>query len=129
MTVMVVGAVLSVNPLASADCGGPTLDVSERAVRAGDHLRIRGQSWGDSCNDTPGDGCSDPPPLGEPIEDITIFLQNETTRESFEVTTIDAEEDYTFEVVITVPDIPSGSYVVTDTPNKGGHSSTPLLVR
>lgn len=128
MTVLVVGTILSVNPLASADCAGPTLKVSDKAASPGDELRIRGRSWGDACNDTGGDGCSNPPPLGEPIEDIKIILQNKSTGKSFEVTSVDAEEDYTFEVVITVPDIPSGRYVVTDT-NKESSPGQPLRIR
>lgn len=109
----VLGAVLSVNSMVAADCSGPTFEVSEREIRPDDLLRIRGQGWGDACNDTPGPGC-DPPPLGQPIQDITFVLRNRTTGDYSEVATVDADEHYGFELTITVPDISAGMYVVRD---------------
>jgi len=106
-------AALSVNSVAAADCSDPIFEMSESEVRPGDQVRISGHAWGDACNDTPGPGCN-PPHLGQPIQDITFVLRNRTTGDSLEIATVDADENYGFELALTVPDIASGKYVVRD---------------
>ena len=127
MALVLVGSALSITPRAGADCSGPIFEVDDRRITAGDQLRITGSGWGDACNDTGGPGC-DPPPLGEPIQDVTIMLRNKATRETVEVATVDADDEYAFEVVVEIRDIPRGRYVVTDDRNKGSFSGPPLRV-
>lgn len=102
-------AALSLGSPAVADCGGPDITVSARRLSPGDDLTITGRGWGDACNDTPGPGC-DPPPLGEPIEDIRLRLTSADA--SVGLATVDADDEYSIDVTLEVPEVPTGTYRV-----------------
>lgn len=108
VTLAAAAALLSLGSPAGADCGGPDVDVSPRIVSPGDDLPISGHGWGDACNDTPGPGC-DPPPLGDPIQDIRLVLSSSDGPASVHIMTVDADE-YLFDVTFEVPEVPPGRY-------------------
>ena len=111
ITLAAAAAVLSLGSPAGADCAAPSVEVSPRRVSPGEDLSITGRGWGDACNDTGGAGC-DPPPLGDPIEDITVELRTPDGSRSVTSTTLDAGEDYMFEISAEVPDLAPGTYLV-----------------
>ncbi len=118
---------LSIHSMATADCAAPSLEVTTKDVSPGERLLVVGHSWGDACNDTPGPGCN-PPPLGEPIQDVTILLKNKSTGETVEVALVDATDEYDFEVTITIPDLPPGKYVLIDARGEGYMVGRPLRI-
>jgi hypothetical protein len=118
VALLVAGAGLSLGSPASADCAAPFVHVSPRRVAPGEELTIEGDSWGDACNDTPGLGC-DPPPLGEPIEEIRLHLRSVDGSETVDLGAIDADDEYSLKKTAGVGDLPPGVYVVTA--SGGGH--------
>ena len=121
---MVAAAGLSLGPPAAADCAAPSVGVSPRRAAPGGELTIAGRSWGDACNDTPGPGC-DPPPLGEPIDDIRLQIRSVDGSESVDLGTVDADDEYSLGATVEVGDLRPGVYLVTAT--GGGHRATARL--
>ncbi len=118
VAVVAAAAAVSLQSNAAADCGGPDITVSRRTVAPGDTIVIEGHSWGDACNDTPGPVCN-PPPLGEPIQDIRLQLRGRTSGDTVDLAMVDAGEDYLFETTVTVPDVPPGRYEIVDARGQG----------
>ncbi|MDQ3981725.1 MAG: hypothetical protein M3271_03480, partial [Actinomycetota bacterium] len=71
-----------------------------------------------------GPGC-DPPPLGEPIEDIRLTLMSVDASVSF--ATIDADDEYSIDVTLEVPEVPPGAYRV-EAAGGGRRVVTPLRI-
>lgn len=107
----VAAAALSLGSSASADCAAPFVEVSPKRVGPGEEITIEGRSWGDACNDTPGPGCN-PPPLGEPIEDIRLLLRSVEGSKFVDLGTVDADDEYSLRMIVEVPDLPPGAYFV-----------------
>jgi hypothetical protein len=124
IALLVAGAGLSLGSPAAADCAAPFVHVSPRRVAPGEELTIEGDSWGDACNDTPGLGC-DPPPLGEPIEDIRLRLRSVDGAQTVDLGAIDADDGYSLATTVEVGDLPPGVYLVTA--SAGGHRATARL--
>jgi hypothetical protein len=122
-----VAAALSTGSSAAADCAAPDISAQPRTVAVGSQLSISGNAWGNACNDTPGPGCN-PPPLGEPIRDIQLQLQNKETSEVFDLIALDANEAYGFETTVEVPDVPAGRYEIADARGEGYWVGKSLLV-
>lgn len=120
LTLVAAAAALSLGSPAAADCTGPEIDVLPARVSSEDQLTITGSGWGDACNDTPGLGC-DPPPLGDPIQNIRLEL------DGVPVGTVDADDQYSFETTIEVPDLSPGRYVLRAT-GEGGRTTGVIRV-
>ncbi|HEX2058616.1 MAG TPA: hypothetical protein VHI71_09620 [Actinomycetota bacterium] len=118
---------LSLGAPAVADCGGPEIVVSPREAAPGDEIVIGGRGWGDACNDTTGPGC-DPPPLGEPIQDIALQLKGRGDGVTVDLATVDADDEYLFETTVTVPDVPPGRYFIVDGRREGNFSGPALRI-
>lgn len=129
LAVIAVGGLVSVGPSASADCAAPSLEVGVSEVAAGEPLRISGHAWGDACNDTSGPGPCNPPPLGNPIQDITLELRNKETGTRYDLATVDANEEYAFDVTVIVPQVPARRYELSDSRDQGHYADRPLRVR
>jgi hypothetical protein len=129
VTLGLVVAGLSIGASASADCAGPEIDVQPRKADVGDKLRIVGSSWGTECNDDegPGWGCSEPP-LGSPEQDIKLQLINEETGATTDLAEVDASEEYTFVLEITIPDVPPGRYTITDARGRSYFPGKPITI-
>lgn len=86
--------------IAMADCIGPTFSHTGGDLAHGDLLTVTGYGFGDSCYDT-----GPPPPgvgsLGRPIEAIEVYLAQ--GGQSHLVAVGNADQDYTWEVQVTIP--------------------------
>ena len=109
---MLITAPLWIAPAASGDCAGPSIELRPKTAHAGDEVVVRGDSWGDACNDT-GVGigpCSfSEPTLGEPQENIHLFLV-ERGGLRLALGEVDATESYDFETEVTIPTVAPGDY-------------------
>lgn len=121
----VAAAALSLGSPASADCAAPYVEVSRRRAAPGEDVTIEGRGWGDACNDTGGGFGCDPPPLGEPIEDVRLGLRGADGSELMDIATVDADDEYSFHTTFEVPDLPPGDYLVRA--NGDGNRSTARL--
>jgi hypothetical protein len=116
VTSLLVGAAISTAAVAtaatpaSADCGGPTIRSEPLEVAAGDEVTITGEAMGDNCYDT------GPPPagqgvLGKPLRDLEVVVQQGDAEHV--LARGGADDDYAFEVTVTVPaDLAPGEAVV-----------------
>ena len=107
-------APLWVAPPASGDCAGPSIGLRPRTVHAGERVLVRGDAWGDACNDTgvAVGPCSfrGGPPLGEPQQDIRLFLTGPRASTRLPLGVVDASESYDFETEVTIPKVEPGKY-------------------
>jgi hypothetical protein len=80
----------------AADCGGPTIEITQREVAPGDVVT----GWGDNCYDA-----NDPPPgegvLGVPIDGIEIYIVQGDSE--WLVANGSADVNYAFEVTVVAP--------------------------
>ncbi len=106
VVVTLLGLLVLTTQRVAASCVGSTLSVTPTSARPGEQVTVRGQYFGDDCNDTGGSG----PVLGNAIQDIEIGI---AAPEWTLVATVDADGDYAFEVVVTVPRSASGPGAVT----------------
>jgi hypothetical protein len=83
--------------VAHASCAGPRLTVSRGVVAPGASLGVSGFGFGTDCNDTGQSG----PPLGEPMEHITVVFVEGAER--LTLGSVDADGDYEVEFSLTVP--------------------------
>ena len=112
------GALVAVGPLpgepAGASCAGPELKVpgshGERpALALGAEVRIEGDYFFDGCDDS-GGGRSDGPgcqadeqrTTQKPLDDVTLVLRQ--GEESWDLGTVDADDDYTVAWTVVLPD-------------------------
>ena len=120
-------AALSFGSSASADCVAPDITISASSVAPGDRVSIAGNSWGDACNDTPGKGCN-PPPLGDPIQDIRFELVHRASKETYPLTTVDANDDYAFTTTAEIPEVPPGRYEIAVVDGPGNFDGRRLRI-
>jgi hypothetical protein len=134
-TSLLVGAAISTAAVANAadpataDCSGPTVRSAPLEVAAGDEVTITGEAMGDNCYDT------GPPPagqgaLGKPLRDLEVVVQQGDAEHV--LARGGADEDYAFEVTVTVPaDLEPGEAVVLVRHRDGDQVSAgqPLSVR
>lgn len=127
VALVLAGAALSLGSQAAADCAAPSVHVSPRRVVPGDELSVTGDSWGDACNDTPGPVCN-PPPLGDPIEDVRLGLWA-AGEGTVHFGTLDADEEYSFDATVEVPDVPPGTYSLRATGDEHVADARVVVVR
>jgi len=104
------GATFGLSSMASADCGGPSIDHDGGTVRRGTTVTVTGIWWGDDCHDT-----GPPPPgegnLGLPLTDIEVYVVQDTGE--ILVARGNADASYGFEVEVTVPaDLEPGAVTI-----------------
>ena len=127
VAVMAVVATMSISPWAAADCAAPDVSTSTRSASPGEEIVVVGQHWADACNDTQGPGCN-PPPLGDPIQDIHLQLMNMRSGRSFPLVTVNATSDHDFEATIEIPEVPRGRYEIVDADGTGYFIGKPLMI-
>ena len=125
LTLVAAAAALSLGPPAAADCTGPEITLSPRRAAPGDEVTVAGHGWGDACNDTPGPVCN-PPTLGDPIQNIRLELDG-VDLDGVDLGTFDADDEYSFETTIEVPQLTPGRYVLR-AKGDGGRTSAILHV-
>ncbi len=97
---VLVGSTLSGIAPASASCAAPNIRINPTEGASGSVVTVTGDAFGDNCFDTgpppPGQGA-----LGHPLTGIEIdFTQGGVTTT---LATVDASDEYSFAVAITVP--------------------------
>ena len=93
---------------ADAACVAPSVTVDHTPVARGDVLEIRGSYFGTDCNDTGQGG----PALGKPQASISVRIVQDAI--AIPLAVVDADNDYRFVVLVTVPaELASGPAVVT----------------
>ena len=101
--------------LARASCAPPSAQMSPTRARPGDTVRITGEGWNDTCDDTEAVSCSgsDPRPADRPTEGIDIDLKRvgEPARTRV-LEDVDADERFRIDATFTVPALPPGRYKV-----------------
>ena len=104
------GATFGLSSMASADCGGPSIDYDGGTVRRGTTVTVTGIWWGDDCHDT-----GPPPPgegnLGLPLTDIEVYVVQDAGE--ILVARGNADASYGFEVEVAVPaDLEPGAVTI-----------------
>lgn len=105
---------LSVRP-SWASCSPPEVSVDRGEVDAGERLIVSGVAWADGCTDPREGGCGrDEQREPSALTDIEVSLvPRNASRSSIALTTVDAGEDYEFEIEALVPpSTPPGRYTI-----------------
>lgn len=118
---------------ARADCAAPEVLLPKK-VSAGDEVRLEGNFWTDTCDDiggSPAGGCfgsdDDGFDEGHPVQDISLVLVKPRGGRT-ELGTVDAGEDFSWELDVTIPDVEPGRYgLIAESPD-GISSTTGLKV-
>ena len=114
-TAFLVAAPLWAAPSASGDCVGPNITIHPTALEPGDDLEVSGDAWGDACDEvdhTSGRCSSGPPTLGDPQEDIGLFLRSAGRPVRIPLDRVDASPTYEFDVAVRIPRVDPGLYEV-----------------
>ena len=126
IVLLLLGALLlSVRP-SWAGCSPPEIGIDRRAVAAGERVVVFGVGWSDGCSEPREGGCGrDQPPRPSAVAGIELSLvPGAASRSSVPLGSVDAGEDYAFEVTVTVPrSTPPGRYSIEG--RAPGHLSEP----
>jgi hypothetical protein len=101
-------------PTAHASCVNPRLSIDGQRISPGDQVTVRGTAWTGDCNDVVVCGClgcqGDEP--ARPDTNITISLasQDHPSRTWVLAEGVDANDDLSVFVQVTIPVVPSGRY-------------------
>jgi hypothetical protein len=80
------------------------LSAGVSSARPGDVVEVRGEYFGTACNDVIINGTAAGPPLGAPRTDIElVVVQDDAELPLLSANPIDADDDYTFAVEVTLP--------------------------
>lgn len=111
----------------SASCAAPSVSVTPRTVSAGDRLVVARSGWITTCNDTPG-GCERAPT--DPYLDITVTIRPaDGSGPDITLGPVDAiDDEFTFHVETTVPDLPPGRYTVIARAARPRYEATPVTL-
>ena len=85
----------------SAACAAPVLGVEPSSTTAGAQIQIRGENFLDGCPDASSDALAATDAI---LPHTAIDLQLTDAQNSVVLTTVDAEDDGTFEVTVSLPD-------------------------
>jgi hypothetical protein len=119
------GAFALAPPSVEAACLAPTITVQPTSGALGSGFAIHGEDFGTDCNDVnpqPGE-----PPLGEPAQSILLTLVDAAGAEHA-LATVDAADDYTFDVDAEVPDAAAGAGRVEAMVHDGFGATAPFAV-
>lgn len=108
---------------ARADCAAPEVLIPKE-VSVGEEVHIEGNFWTDTCDDIggpPGGGCfgseDDGFDEGHPVQDISLVLVKPQGGRT-ELGTVDAGEDFSWELDVTIPDLEPGRYgLIAESPD------------
>lgn len=126
VVLLLLGALLlSVRP-SSASCSPPEISIDRREVDAGGRIVVSGVGWSDGCVEPREGGCGRNE-QSEPSALVGVKLRlvpDSASRSSIALGSVDAGEDYNFELDIVVPkSTPPGRYTIEA--NSGDHVNEP----
>jgi hypothetical protein len=126
-------------PVAHSSCAAPSITVQPERAFAGDKIAVHGESWTGDCNDVitctsacSGERCTGGGPA-KPATGIALILRprGDTQGTDHELLAgIDATDQLTFDVTVTVPGLAPGSYeLVGISADTGEQPGTPVTIK
>jgi hypothetical protein len=100
---------LAVAPVGSADCPATSVKIGPERTWPGALVTIRGAAWR-GCDDT-SSGCL-PRTSSAPNEDISVTIRPVQGGALVVLGTIDRADDGAFSLVVEIPGLPTGRYVI-----------------